>query len=570
MLDPQRLWDTLLENAVFMLLVLPLVGAGLALLSRPCGIDAVRRTALTNVLLSFALSLLMLFHYDPAAKIDGRTQHFQMVSRLRWIAEEKLEVVDPEAEPPAMRRVLRGPNVQLAVGVDGVSLWFVALTSTLMVAAVVAGASADQRRPELFYALLLIAESAAIAVFAALDVIVFVAGLEILALSVFLLIGLWGGGERRAAARRLYLFSLAGSLLIALGLVALVIAHAWMLRFTIGSAASGAFQFNAAELVHGAGGAPSLAALASSPDARPCWDGFAPGIFAALLTGFAIRLAAFPFHAWMRPAITEAPTSAALLVTGPLVLAGGYGWARFVVPLFAPQCLALSGILAGLAAFAAVCFGLIAVVSRDGKDRVTCAGLTVFSVWAAAIFSLNAAALAGGILLVLGASLALAILQVVLGVLDERRTIAGAEPSSPAPAHFPRVAFWFAIGGLALTGAPGTSGFSGGMIAILGIFRGNTASNARLGAAFWCLVAGLLVLWSLSKAWEQAFRAPDRPRSAVRDLTAAEVASLLPLAAAILWMGLWPQFFVSRMQPSLREILSPYETTAAPSPEAAE
>ena len=556
MLDPQRLWTTLLENVVFMLLILPLVGAGLALFSRPYGIEAVRRTAITNILLSFALSLLMIFHYDPSPNTAGRTRQFQMVSRLRWVAEEQLKAA-PEAGAAPVRRAIRGPNIQLAVGVDGVSLWFVALTTTLMIPAVVAGAAVDQRRPALLYALLLMAESAAIAVFAALDVVVFLVGLELLALSIFLLIGLWGGDERRLAARRLYLFNLAGSLPIALGLIALTLAHAWLLRFAIGSAESRVFTFNAAELVHGAGGVPSLVALASSPDARPYWDEFAPWVFGMLLGGFAIRLASFPFHAWLLSAAAQAPASAAVLIIGPLLLAGGYGWARFVVPLFGPQCLALSGVLVPLAVFGAVWFGLSAVAAGDPRERITCAGLSVFAIWSATIFSLNAAALAGGLLLALGTGLGLAILQVVLGPLDERGRPPRVEQSR-APGT-PRLAFWFAAGGLTLAAAPGTSGFSGGVIAILGIFRGNATAGARLGSALWCLVAGLLALWALLKAWEQLFRAPPR-----RDLTASEAASLLPVAAAIGWIGLAPQFFIERMEPSLGEILRPYETAAAP------
>src|SRR5579863_5641827 len=194
------------STALFLMVALPAVGALLVLVFARQGIEQVRRLALTNVLATFALSLIVVAAYDPhLVDASGAPQLTQMRSSLPWI----------ETTSRTGERV--GPDIQFALGVDGLSLWLIFLSAVLMIPAVLVSWEAVQDRPASFYALMLLLESGLFGVFAAQDIILFYVFFEFTLVPLFFMVGIWGGHDRRFAARRFFIYTLAGSVLTFLG-----------------------------------------------------------------------------------------------------------------------------------------------------------------------------------------------------------------------------------------------------------------------------------------------------------------------------------------------------------------
>jgi NADH:ubiquinone oxidoreductase subunit 4 (subunit M) len=290
----QAYWNSLAQNFTFLVFLLPLMGAGLVIASSGLGIHVVRRTAMINAILTLLLTTLLVCHYDRRKAADPKEREtIQMVSSLRWLGAGELPTTNaPSAHGEKERasandRVIAGPDIRLAVGVDGVSLWLILLTAVLMIPAVFAGRDVDRKQPAVFYAQLLLLEASLIGLFASLDVVLFGICLEATSLFLFLLIGGWGGYERRRVVRKYLVCNLCGSLLILLGLIAIVVAHSLM---TASPAAVSQPTFSIPRLVREI----PLAAMHSAA-AGHYWSGVSPWIFLACCSGLPSRRRWFPF-----------------------------------------------------------------------------------------------------------------------------------------------------------------------------------------------------------------------------------------------------------------------------------
>ena len=564
----QRFWEAFLENLVFMLVMLPVFGACLVLVASRFGIESIRRTVLTNVLLTFSLSVLMVAHYDPNRKSDeGTARLIQMKSSLRWLAEvkrvETRETTREGTERTVTRRVLVGPDVRLGVGVDGISLWFISLTALLMIPAVLASRETDRKHPAVYYALLLLLESGMIGVFAALDVILFCIFLEFTLLPLFLLIGWWGGYRRRHVVRKLFLYHLAGSLLIFLGLIAVVLAHSRM-RATE-SNPQPALTFSTEQLITGANGVPGIRLLVFGEEssAGQHWDHVSSWIFLALLVGFAVKIPLFPFHTWLPAANLEAPPAVSLLLMGVSLKFGCYGCLRFLLPLFPEQCVEAGGFVSAVALFGVVYAALLALVQNDIKKLATFVCLSQIGLCVAGIFSLNAVGICGAMLQLINVGISIGVVLFLIDLLQRRYQTRDLNAFGGLTDSFPRLGWLFTLAALSLAGVPGLNGFAGEALTLLGIFRGGPPMGANPIGALVGLIGSLLVawvlLWLLQRAFQGPFREPDR-HDQPADLSNRDIAALLPAVLLMVWIGVYPQFFLSRIEPSVAQIVSVYES----------
>lgn len=577
----ERSLDTMVEHSVFLLLVLPLVGATLVALSARMGAEVVRRTALTNVLLSLGLTSLMVANYE-VPRPDGTTRLLQMASessanrdappRETAVGELQATGTAPDDQPRAAWAV------RVAVGVDGVSLWFVAAVSVLMLPAILAHWNAETRNPAAFYVLLLLLQSALVGVFAALDVVLFCLCAEAVTFLMFLLLGMWGGEDRRTVADPFLHYQRIGSLLVFFGIIMLVVAHSASDAGGAGAGREVSFAMtrlmaSAAERNFGEDLDAEKFRLARSLIVFP------------LLIGFAIKASLFPLHRWLPTTQTEAPAVVGIVLCGVSVNVGIYGCLRFLLPIASVPQGTLAANVTTWAVASAVMAGLLALAQGDFRRLIAYAVVGHAGVCLAGVFSLNASGVAGAVLKAISVGLALGGLAFLLGAIRKRYDTFEIKAFGGLMRSSPRLGMMFALLILSAAALPGSGGFAGMLATVAGVFRGpaGTETSPLAATAAMCglvLIAAALI-WMMQRVLFGAVREPVidlnrftpglpqrpewSPRAAARpgDLSIGECAALAPLLAVILWIGLGPQFFLDRMLPSIERVIPPTPPAAS-------
>ena len=450
-------WETVSENVVFLMFLLPLAGAAVVSASARFGAGTIRRTAMTNALLTFFLSILMVAKYDPQLRDDSATpQTVQMVTSVDWVGKEAA-----------------GLNVRIAVGVDGISLWLIALSAFLVVPAMLACWDRDQERPAAFYSTLLLLESGLIGTFAARDVIFFYVCLELVGLSLLFLVGRWGGYERRGVLKKFFVFNMAGSLLILIGLTGLVLGGSWPAESN-----SGVSQ----------------------------WIGL------ALLIGLWVKTAVVPFHSWLPTINSEAPAAVNVLLIGVVVKIGLYGCVRFLLPFFPALCTQFAGLLSTVAIAGSVYAGLLALAQDDLKKLATYAGISQLGLCMAGVFSLSRLGVTGALLHAIGQGLSLGAVLFVIDALERRYGTRDIEAFGGMAVRYPRLGLLMTIALLSVAAVPGLAGFAGNTLTLMGISGGSAVMEGRALGALGGLVGSLLVtwacLWLLQRTLQGRFREP--------------------------------------------------------------
>ncbi|MFM8580518.1 MAG: NuoM family protein, partial [Planctomycetaceae bacterium] len=395
---------------VVMVLV-PLGGAVAVLASARLGLQAVRSMALVNTLLTLALAVLLVRNYQvpptlpqpatPEAIAQTADQALQMRVAFPWTSGlpwEAAQDSDLNAAPP----------VEFALGVDGISLWLIVLSALLLVPAVLVSWNAITDRPAVFYALMLVLQAGMIGVFAAQDILLFYVFFEFTLIPLFFMIGIWGGADRRWAARKFFIFTLAGSVLTFLGLLFIVLAHKWLvptapLTFSIPTLTAGLQQ-----------------AVGRSADAARFWQMASPWVFLALFAGFAIKVPLFPFHSWLPLAHVEAPTAGSVLLAGVLLKIGSYGFLRFALPLVPAGALWAFHAVALLAVIGIIYGALLALAQEDIKKLVAYSSVSHMGFCLLGLFAFNTVGLTGGLLQMLNHGLSTGALFALVGMLYER------------------------------------------------------------------------------------------------------------------------------------------------------
>jgi NADH-quinone oxidoreductase subunit M len=456
-------------------------------------------------------------------------------------------------------------DIRFSVALDGLSLWLFALTSLLMVVAVLIGWEAIDQQASLYYRLLLILETGMLGVFVARDIILFYAFFEFTLIPLFFLIGIWGSQQRQHAAVKFFLFTLAGSLLTFLGLLAIVL---WNYYHPSGDAATGKMTF-------------SIPRLTEALRIRPIDPAVQLWIFLALAAGFAIKVPLFPLHTWLPLAHVEAPTAGSVILAGVLLKIGTYGFARFNLPLLPNATATLMPWLLWISLAGIIYGALVALAQHDIKRLIAYSSVSHLGFCMLGLFAVNRLAIQGSVLQMINHGLSTGGLFAVVGMVYERYHTRQIADFGGLARRLPVLAFFMLVLTLSSIGVPGLNGFVGEFLILFGMFeRGWAAAPAAHWLQFRVIavlaVSGVILgawymLWLYQRVFFGPLREPAQEKAAAapRDLSGREICCLVPLLVFILWIGLQPRFFLDRMAPTLETLIAPAaqvlgETVASP------
>jgi NADH-quinone oxidoreductase subunit M len=463
----------------------PLVGALLLLFVPGNAHRLIRWIALLASLASFGFSLALL-GYDPAGA------EFQFREELPWI--------------PAF-------GMNYILGVDGISVVLVILTTLLSVVSIFYSWDPITTRVKEYYATMLLLMVGMLGVFVSLDLFLFYVFWEISLIPMYLVIGIWGGPRRVYATVKFVIYTLVGSLLMLVAILAVAIAH---------GSETGTFTF-AYEQLRGFGYAESLQGLA----------------FVAFFLAFAIKVPMWPLHTWLPDAHVEAPTAGSIILAGVLLKLGGYGFLRYSIPLLPDASVAFAPIIIGLAVIAIIYGALVAMVQPDLKKLVAYSSVSHMGFVMLGAFVFNQQGLAGAVFQMVSHGITTGALFLLVGIIYEQthdRTIAH---MGGLNARLPHYAAIFGLFTFASIGLPGLSGFVGEFLVVLGAFR---YSGIVAALAMLVVIAGAVyMLWMFQRVF---FTVPSgwmrAPWSQLRDMSRNEWLSLAPLIILVVALGVWP------------------------------
>lgn len=498
-------YDTWILHA---LVVLPLVGI-LPVLLVP---RRAREIALGVTVAELILSLGLWWAFDPQAA------GMQFASVAEWIPRY---------------------GIQYRVGVDGISLFMVLLTTLLTPLGVLSSWHYISERKPAYYALLLALLTGMLGVFISLDLFVFYVFWELMLIPMYFLIGIWGGQNRLYAALKFFIYTFVGSLLMLVAILALVFHTA---------AETGVFTFNYEQL---------LAHAATLGAAKP-W------LFAAFALAFAIKVPVFPFHTWLPDAHVEAPTAGSVILAGVLLKMGTYGFLRFAVPFFPDVALgpAVTGIVVTLAVIGVLYGALVAMVQPDFKKLVAYSsvshlGFVMLGIWACTLQSVQ-----GALVIMISHGLSTGALFFLIGILYERRHTRRIDAFGGLARVMPFFSAVLTLVTLSSIGLPGTNGFVGEFLVLLGSFGRHPVATAF--AATGVIFAAAYLLWAIQRI---IYNPLDKPENqGLKDLSLREFVVLAPLLLGIVWIGLYPAPILRRMEPAARHYLELVQPAAPAAP----
>ncbi|MFO0808273.1 MAG: NADH-quinone oxidoreductase subunit M [Gemmataceae bacterium] len=511
------------STLIILILVVPLAAAVAVWALGAANLSAVRSLTLAAVLINLAITLVAVVpaSHDLTARSTlpaGMTFH-------------------PIYETNALILPFGSSDgragIRFHIGLDGINIWLVLLTSFLMVPSVLVGWNVIQERGNEYYAWLLVLQAAMTGVFLAFDIILFYIFFELTLVPLYFLIGIWGGPMRREASRKFFLYTLAGSLITLLGMMAIV-----LVCYRSGGKAE--LTFSIPELVTQVG---SLIA-----SGRPVFTTkLQVAIFLALAVGFAVKVPLFPVHTWLPLAHVEAPTAGSVLLAGVLLKLGTYGFLRLCLPLV-PDGVATVGVplLGSLAAIGIVYGAMCAYAQNDVKKLVAYSSVSHLGFCVLGLVALNLAGLTGSLLQMVNHGLSTGGLFLLVGMLYERYHTRMMSDYSGLAARLKLLSAFMVFICLTSVGMPGLNGFVGEMLVLAGTYSMPGATFAGVPWYSWSVAAGIVLGgWYLFTMLKRVFfgplHEPHHDGHEVSDLTGRELATLLPVMAACLALGLWPQ-----------------------------
>lgn len=476
---------------------LPLLGALILLIFVRNSDRLARWTALVTTGIAFILSIWVLLSFNPSET------GMQFVERATWL---------PQI------------GIQYFLGIDGISVLFVFLTGLLSVIAIIASWDPIKVRVKEYFIALLVLETGMFGVFMALDFFVFYVFWELVLIPMALLIGVWGGGRRIYSAIKFFLYTLAGSLLMLVAIIALYFQHGAMTgEYTLdvlrlaGVAYPGIFQFF---------------------------------VFFAFFLAFAIKVPLFPLHTWLPDAHVDAPTAGSVILAGILLKMGGYGFLRFALPILPEATHAFAPWIIGLSIIAIIYGAYVTLVQKDLKKLIAYSSVSHMGFVMLGIFVFNTAGMQGAVIQMFSHGLVTGGLFLVVGVIYERlhtRQIAElGGVATPMPAYGALAAIFM----LASMGLPGMSGFIGEFLVLLGVFQTNIALAAV--TALVVIVAAAYMLWMFQRVFFTGRPKDDHP---LFDISWKEGLTLVPLAALTIAVGVYPGPILDLMAPAVQQIL---------------
>lgn len=481
-----------------LLCFLPLVGTlAIAVFTRKDQPERIKTFALVFSIATFALSIFVLLGFKTG------THEMQWVEHTPWIT---------------------AIGAEYFLGIDGISILLVLLTTLLSVIAIAASFSAITDRLKEYYGSLLMLETGMLGVFLSMDFVLFYVFWEVMLVPMYFLIGMWGGSNRLYAAIKFFLYTLFGSVLMLLGILALYFLNADPAFGT------GQLTFNILTLsnIH-------------LPLHTQLW------IFAAFFLGFAIKVPLFPFHTWLPDAHVEAPTAGSVILAGVLLKMGTYGFVRFCLPIlpeaskfFAPgiSVLALIGIIYG---------ALVAMAQTDIKKLVAYSSVSHLGFVMLGLFAMNSPGITGAMLQMINHGISTGALFLLVGIVYERRHTRKIQEFGGLAHVMPVYAALFAITMFSSIGLPGLNGFVGEFLILLGAFQKElwyaaiAVSGIVLGAAYMLWLYQRVMFGNVTHAENKT----------LKDCTRREVLYMLPLIVLMFWIGIYPKPYLRLMESSV-------------------
>jgi NADH-quinone oxidoreductase subunit M len=504
-------------------ILLPFFGAFLMGALAPMGRNVIRAAALGVAIATLALTCFLAANFPV-----GPENQFADVAHS-WIGGEDI-----------------GVNVQFAVGLDGLSLWLFCLSALLLVTSVLISWEAIAERPSLYYAMLLLLTGGCLGVFAAKDIILFYIFFEFTLIPLFFLIGIWGSEERRYAAIKFFLFTFAGSVLTFLGLLAIVF---WVANDPAAPGGQGVLTF-------------SIPDLTAALQTRPLPGALQLWVFLALFAGFAIKVPLFPLHTWLPLAHVQAPTAGSVFLAGVMLKMGTYGFLRFNIPMLPDAAATLAPLLLWLAVIGIIYGAFVALAQSDMKRLIAYSSVSHLGFCMLGLFALNRLGVYGGALQMVNHGISTGALFALVGMMYERYHTREIRAFGGIARRAPWLAFFFLLFTFSSIGLPGMNGFAGEFPVLAGMFQASQTTQAwssqylviAVLSVFGVVLGAWYMLWLVQRVFFGPLKEPPHNAHDAHlpaDLTWREVASLAPLAVFVFWIGLWPQFFLERMAPTL-------------------
>jgi NADH-quinone oxidoreductase subunit M len=475
--------------------------AGLALLLVPRGsVGVLRNASLAIAIGTFALSLPLYFGFDAGAI------GYQFVENRPWM--------------PTL-------GVAYHVGIDGISLLLVLLTTFLMPLALVSAWGVIEDRFKEFVTTMLVLETGMLGVFVSLDLFLFYVFWEAMLIPMYFIIGIWGGPNRVYAAVKFILYTMVGSLLMLVAILALYYQY---------GAATGRYTFDV----------PALTQYVMAP-------GRAQNLmFLAFALAFAIKVPLFPFHTWLPDAHVEAPTAGSVVLAGVLLKMGTYGFLRFCLPFFPDASLAYGPVVWTLAVIGVIYGAWVSTVQPDMKKLVAYSSVSHLGFVMLGIFTFNQQGLVGGLIQMVNHGLSTGALFLMVGMMYERRHSRLIADFGGLWRVVPAFSALFLVVVLSSLGLPGLNGFVGEFLILVGAFQRSPwlAALATSGIIF----AAVYLLWMYQRViFGDVTHEANR---GLRDLTTREWAVLAPVLVLIVWIGVYPAAFTGKTEATVEALLA--------------
>ncbi|CCE05925.1 NADH-quinone oxidoreductase chain M (NADH dehydrogenase I, chain M) (NDH-1, chain M) [Bradyrhizobium sp. STM 3843] len=481
---------------------LPLVGALLIYLV-PGEDEAARRNArwiaLWTTLITFAISVILVLRFDPAQS------DFQFVEKASWLAS----------------------GITYHMGVDGISLPFVILTTALLPFCIIASWKSVTVRVREYMMAFLILETLMVGTFSALDLVLFYLFFEGGLIPMFLIIGVWGGPRRVYASFKFFLYTLLGSVLMLLAIMALY----WN------------------------GGTTDIPTLMHTavPRSLQTWA------WLAFFASFAVKMPMWPVHTWLPDAHVEAPTAGSVILAAILLKMGGYGFLRFSLPMFPLASHDFAPLIWTLSAIAIIYTSLVALMQEDMKKLIAYSSVAHMGFVTMGIFAGTMQGVAGGVFQMISHGIVSGALFLCVGIVYDRMHTREIAAYGGLVNRMPLYAFVFMVFTMANVGLPGTSGFIGEFMTLLGTFKVSTPTT--FFATFGVIFSACYALWLYRKVVFGALVKPSL--MTIKDLTARECLTLFPLVALTILFGVYPKPVLDMSAASVQQLVSNYNTAVS-------
>ena len=477
----------------------------------------------TMILLPIAAALLTIFLSAQAARVTalGTTLVLLGLGILLW---DGFDIGGPQWQFVENAPIFG--RFAWALGIDGIALMLIVLSVFLMPICILASWDSIEKRVPEYMAAFLLMEALMIGVFAAQDMFLFYIFFEAGLIPMYLIIGIWGGADRIKASYKFFLYTLLGSLLM-------LVAMLWMAREA------------------GTTDIPTLMQYQFAPEAQT-W------LWLAFFASFAVKMPMWPVHTWLPDAHVQAPTAGSVILAGVLLKMGGYGFIRFSLPMFPDASAQLVWLVFGMSMVAVVYTSLVALVQQDMKKLIAYSSVAHMAFVTIGLFAFNRQGIEGALIVMLAHGLVSGALFLCVGVIYDRLHTREIARYGGLSNNMPYYALFFLFFTMASIGLPGLANFVGEFLALVGAYEANSwvaavaTTGIILGAAY------MLYLYR-----RVAFGAPaGEDTAAMRDMNAREWLTLAPIAAATLWMGVYPESFMAPMRNDVTALLARLEPVA--------